>query len=344
MGSFLLSKDFFRESSAFCKQGTDQNDDCGDCRNQSRDLDNRHPAALVCDRAERIGTANRACVAASVKQSGDTADVAVFADAEGDQARRDVDDTAYHQVHNSEEEERDCRISLLIEQNDREYRSTCNCEQQAFQEEVALNTLLEPFDKECAKQRDLGQNHRQEDGQGFLQAEVLLQNRGEPCYDTVTDENGASRTHAGEDEYENKVRCEQGNLALYGISLGSRLGSRVLLDLRTVMMELIFRAADAEEPCQTNREYGSKCKEEYCTPGNAKLVQKRRHTVADKGTDTVRHAVPDDTATDILACKISRLDVEDIAPKHTLGKTVDKPDIFHGFDGRRKRNTEITER
>ena len=343
-GVFYLSKDFFRESSALCEQGTDQNDDCGNCRNQSRDLNNRHPTALVCDRAERVGTANRARVATSVKQSGDTADVAVFADAEGDQARRDVDDTAHHQVHNREEEERDCRISLLIEQNDREDRSACNRKQQAFQEEVALNTLLEPFDKECAKQGDLGQNHRQEDGQGFLQAEILLQNGGEPRNDTVTDENGASRTHAGEDEYENKVRCEQGNLALYGSSLGSRLGSCVLLDLCAVMMELIFRATNTEEPSQTDREHGSERKEEYRAPGNTKLIQERGHTVADKGTDAVGHAVPDDTASDIFACQKHRLNIEDIAPKHTLGKTVDEPDIFHGLNGRRKRNTEITKR
>ena len=144
-------------------------------------------------------------------------------------------------------------------------------------------------------------------------------------------------------EYENKVRCEQGNFALCGSSLGSRLGSRVFLDLRAVMMEAIFRAADAEEPSQTNREYGSKRKEEYYAPGNAELVQKRGHTVTDKGTDTVRHAVPDDTAADILARQISRLDVENIAPKHTLGKTVNEPDIFHRLNGRRNRNTEITE-
>ena len=109
-------------------------------------------------------------------------------------------------------------------------------------------------------------------------------------------------------------------------------------------MESVFRTANAEEPGQTDREHGGKRKEKDCAPGNFKLLQQSRNAVADERANAVGHAVPDDTTTDILTCQKSRLDIEDIAPKHTLRKAVDEPDIFHRLNGRRKRDTEVTER
>ena len=38
------------------------------------------------------------------------------------------------------------------------------------------------------------------------------------------------------------------------------------------------------------------------------------------------------------------MDIQNITPKHTLRKTVDEPDVFHGFNGRRKADAEVTER
>ena len=60
----MQSKDFFGKSGALGEDRTNQNDHCGNRRNQCRDLNNRFPTAVIGDRPERIRTANCARIAA----------------------------------------------------------------------------------------------------------------------------------------------------------------------------------------------------------------------------------------------------------------------------------------
>ena len=299
---------------------------------------------VICDGAERIGAENRAGVTAGIEQSGNASDVSVFTDAEGNQASGYVYDTANHQIHHGKEEQRENGIFLRVEQNDQEYGNCRNKEEQAFQEEVAAQTFFHPFDEECAAERNFGEDHRQKNGEGFRYGKITLQDGGQPCNNAVSDENGASGTQAGEDEYENEIRGEEGNLFYGSIGFGFFFRFGFFLNHRAVMMESVFRVAYAEEPCKRNGKRKRESKVEYDTPGNSARIQERGNPVADESANAVCHAVPDDAAADIFARKKSGLDIQNIAPEHTLRETVDEPDIFHRFNARRKSDSEVAER
>ena len=299
---------------------------------------------VICDGAERIGAENCAGVTAGIEQSGNASDVSVFTDAEGNQAGGYVYDTANHQIHHGKEEQRENGIFLRVEQNDQEYGNCRNKEEQAFQEEVAAQTFFHPFDEECASEGNFGEDHCQENGKGFRYGKITLQDGGQPCNNAVSDENGASGTQAGEDEYENEIRGEERNLFGGSIGDGSFFCFGFCFNHCAVMMEGVFRAAYAEEPCKSNGKRKGERKVEYDTPGNAERIQKRGNTVADESTNAVCHAVPDDTAADIFTGKESGLNIQNVAPKHTLRKTVDKPNIFHRFNAWGKSDSEVAER
>ena len=208
---------------------------------------------------------------------------------------------------------------------------------------MSFENFFEPFNEECAENGDFGEDHREDHGDGFRYAEIGFQNRRQPSYDTVADKCRTRRANASEDKDKNEIFREELDLGFF--CRGSRGGNcRFRFKNSTFVMERIFRAANTEEPCERNDEYESGSKIENDTPRKTECTDTCGDTIANEIAEAVRHAVPDDRASDIFCGKEFRLNIQNIAPKRALRDTVDEPDIFHRCDIGRDGKTEITER
>lgn len=343
-GEFL--KNFFCHFRVSCKDRADKGEHSGCDGSDGSDRDHEEPAVLtvgIGDRAEAVRAANGTDVTAGVKEGRDAADVAVFADGKRNDARRDIDDTADHEIHEREEEDGERGVFLRIEEKDRENGKSCNGIEQSFEEEVAVQAFFQPFNEERTEDGDLGQDHREDHGNGIGNTEIVFQDRRQPRNDTVADEGGARRADAGENEDENEIFREKLHLRSFSGRL-CRGDGCFFFKNGTVVMEDVFRTANTEEPCERHDENECRRKIENDAPGKSECADACGDTVANEIAEAIGHAVPDDGAADIFSGKEFGLDVEDIAPKRALRDTVDEPDIFHRLDGRRERETEITKR
>ena len=122
----ICLKNFFCHCVAFCEERTYKRQNKGNNCHNRRNFNDVHPTAVVRNRAEAVCTENRADITASVKECGNTAHIAVFANAERNEARRNVDDTADHKVHNRKEKHSQSGIFDGIEKHNRNDRCRRN--------------------------------------------------------------------------------------------------------------------------------------------------------------------------------------------------------------------------
>ena len=335
----IISKYVSRGFGAFRKDRTNERKHDGHDRNRCDHIQNHHPTCFFCNQTKSVCTANAANVATSIKERGDTADVAILTNAERDHAGRQIDDTADHEIHERKAKDRNDRQLIRIQRDDGDQKRGSDQKEKRFEAQMTFDLLIELSDEHRAEKGDNGQDHRQNDGKGIADTKFLLEDGGKPRDDTVTNERAKGGANTSENENKGEITSEKMDLlcvchACYGDGF---------IDLdRAKGMERDLRIANARIPKNGNAEKKRRCHVEKHTPSDTKLGKECGKTVTNERADGKRHTVPNDGAADVCLGKIFRLDIENTAPERALHKTVDEPNDLHRRNTIEKSDAEVT--